>query len=76
MKSSVSQIQFLHPNSHLHRQLDCPRQELLLLTTSPELLSPVTNPSIASNKHRQFSTTGLAEKLAFCVFHVENEQEE
>lgn len=29
----------------------------------------------AFNVRRQFSTTGLMEKLAFCVFHIENEQE-
>lgn len=29
----------------------------------------------AFNKRGQFSTTGLTEKLAFCVFHIENEQE-
>lgn len=26
----------------------------------------------AFNKRRQFSSTGLAENLAFCVFHFEN----
>lgn len=42
------QMKLLHSNSHLHGELDRPRQGLLLLKTSPELLSPVTNPSIAS----------------------------